>query len=723
MKSTLLCLGLAALLAGCGPNAADDELTDGGDTIPKCKPGEDSDLDGILNSVEGCTRDTDQDGRPDYFDTDSDGDTLPDAQEAGANPGMPRDTDADGAPDYIDKDSDNDGASDGNEDRNHDGALGTCATSCSAGGGCAAGEYCSIRPGGSAGVCTNLMCLGGETDPYNNDTDGDGTQDGSEGTAICNPRGEMGTTGLKEVQFRTSTTGNWKIALELASSYQDLLLSGTAPSAAAAVFDQGSDEVAGFIIAMPASQTTPVLEVTTLNTRIVGASGVGPGGLLSSGSTGKSLDNYDTVRGVTVEINLSGTSDVSSIRNATMARILNVAATNLGSLPGPFGTTTNKFVIAYQVLFRDATTMIVMGAVTSRASFDDPTKTSGWHTDDLGNGTGLATAANTDTIECEQFVVTKVPKADIVWLIDESGSTSEDRALIEMNAVSLFQMAAATGLDFRMGVADLDDGKLGRLSRGPTVPTAYGNWIMPTEATLFASAIRDPSGSEAGDGGTENGFTQLVNVIKNHTPRNGGDPKTFRPDAKMVFIVESDEAPEELSDGMTYPDGSRMNPIAGQPNSSMTIPQAQLDMVNAAVMPLANYLRANDGVFNSIVLLPANPTCNSGGATVGWGYIQLSDQTMGQSASICQTNINTTLTRILDDINGAASPVELSKFPISLSIAVARDGIELPRSRMRGFDYRFAANAIVFFGLPFDPVRPSEVVVSYRRYQMQRPID
>lgn len=65
----------------------------------------------------------------------------------------------------------------------------------------------------------------------------------------------------------------------------------------------------------------------------------------------------------------------------------------------------------------------------------------------------------------------------------------------------------------------------------------------------------------------------------------------------------------------------------------------------------------------------------------------------------------------------------LQKFPISLSIAVARDGIELPRNRMMGFDYRFASNSIVFFGLPFDPARPSEVVVSYRRYQMQRPID
>ena len=134
LSRALAVLSLAVVVSGCGPAESDGEdgggSTDGGP--PACKPAEDSDQDGIPNSIETCTRDTDQDGRPDYFDTDADGDTIPDAQEVGANPAQPRDTDGDGAPDYIDKDSDNDGASDGNEDRNHDGVLGSCTTTCSA---------------------------------------------------------------------------------------------------------------------------------------------------------------------------------------------------------------------------------------------------------------------------------------------------------------------------------------------------------------------------------------------------------------------------------------------------------------------------------------------------------------------------------------------------------------------------------------------------------------
>jgi MYXO-CTERM domain-containing protein len=75
-----------------------------------------TDLDGdsIPDTSEGIgcrvleSRDTDDDGVPDYVDLDSDGDTVPDRNEAGADPVRPVDTDRDGEPDFIDTDSDND---------------------------------------------------------------------------------------------------------------------------------------------------------------------------------------------------------------------------------------------------------------------------------------------------------------------------------------------------------------------------------------------------------------------------------------------------------------------------------------------------------------------------------------------------------------------------------------------------------------------------------------
>lgn len=94
---------------------------------------------------DGCVHgnelpDTDGDGTDDYRDLDTDGDRIPDANEAGSsaqNCGVPTDTDGDGLPDYRDPDSDNDGIDDGDE-----------------------------------------IDIG--TDPHNPDSDNDGTSDGEE---------------------------------------------------------------------------------------------------------------------------------------------------------------------------------------------------------------------------------------------------------------------------------------------------------------------------------------------------------------------------------------------------------------------------------------------------------------------------------------------------------------------------------------------------------------
>ncbi len=78
----------------------------------------DSDADTIPDSTEAGPApnqpiDTDGDGAPDFREQDSDGDSLPDNVEAGGNPAAPMDTDGDGTPDFQDLDSDNDGTQDG----------------------------------------------------------------------------------------------------------------------------------------------------------------------------------------------------------------------------------------------------------------------------------------------------------------------------------------------------------------------------------------------------------------------------------------------------------------------------------------------------------------------------------------------------------------------------------------------------------------------------------
>ncbi|RMA64152.1 hypothetical protein [Ulvibacter antarcticus] len=70
-------------------------------------------------NVEG-TADNDEDGIPNYYDFDDDGDNVLTSAELGLDPTNPQDTDGDGIPDYLDPDDDGDGVLTRNEDLNGD---------------------------------------------------------------------------------------------------------------------------------------------------------------------------------------------------------------------------------------------------------------------------------------------------------------------------------------------------------------------------------------------------------------------------------------------------------------------------------------------------------------------------------------------------------------------------------------------------------------------------
>lgn len=126
-------LGLVCLLVGmsaCGntgdnPGGDTDAGTTDSGPVLRCSSADDPDGDYISTMDEG-TVDTDGDGTPNYQDTDSDGDTITDRDEAGDSncESTPRDTDGDSTPDFLDRDANGDGIDDQTqltEDFDHDG--------------------------------------------------------------------------------------------------------------------------------------------------------------------------------------------------------------------------------------------------------------------------------------------------------------------------------------------------------------------------------------------------------------------------------------------------------------------------------------------------------------------------------------------------------------------------------------------------------------------------
>ena len=80
------------------------------------------DEDNVPTEVEGTILDTDNDGYPNYIDTDDDGDNISTLEEDLNGDGDPTndDTDNDGVPNYLDKDDDNDGIDSINESKTAD---------------------------------------------------------------------------------------------------------------------------------------------------------------------------------------------------------------------------------------------------------------------------------------------------------------------------------------------------------------------------------------------------------------------------------------------------------------------------------------------------------------------------------------------------------------------------------------------------------------------------
>ncbi len=752
-------LALSVGLAGC----ADGSFTsrDGGvprgqeagadgaawsDTFSQeCKPGQDTDGDTIPDDVEGCKgEDVDVDGFPNFADPDSDGDGIPDKVEAGPDGKNPVDTDGDGVPDYLDNDSDGDGVDDKDEDRNGDGIVGCCRTTCGQtikdcpdvkSDECSEGQTCE-----TGNVCSppvDFLCSNGETDPQERITFGDNIPDGDRPTFICTPGSESDPKGLKKMQFKKSSPGDWHVALEPDAVYGAFTINNAAPKEVGAVFDlqDAKKAVAGFIVSVPSNDTDVLKLASELTQRISGLPGTQQNGVtqLSSGGLKQSHDGFPTVLGIQLKIRMAQNATVDQVRNAVVPLILSRPAGDISKLPfQSFGPSEMSHILRAQVLLRNDGRMLVMGAVATETMVGDNKLSTGLHIDDMANGTGLAMAKDRDTVECDPFKLTGTPKADIIWVVDESGSMSNNRLDVANNAKDFFSRAVVSGLDFRMAVTNVvepSDSHVGRFcskvyqfdSKGELVNPADAKdsggadrFLLPSEQDRFESCVKNPPGFE---GNTEWGVANAYHAVEKHLPRKANDPTKIRPDASLIIIVATDELPA----------GIPINPfdpflMIELQTQCVLNPQRQDLIVNQLFKPHMEMWtgKTHKGEGKAVMHVLGGVCNNSCSADVAHGYMELAQALGGTVADVCQKNLGQSLQLIIDSIAGTASAAILEYVPMSASLAVAVGKTVLARSRDTGFDYNPAANSLVFYNVPIQ--KGDQVVASYRRWVEQETI-
>jgi hypothetical protein len=757
-------------------SGSDASFTDGmGNTCTDPKGDEDSD--GISNGDEGCVsgRDSDGDKIPDWQDFDSDDDGIYDDLEKGEkdskgkckgakapDDGWPCDSDKDGVPDYLDVDSDGDGLLDKDEDANGDGQLGCCIVDCKkplgkqqqecllTTDGCGSGQKCV------SGKCTPAVgfgCSNGETDPTNKDTFGDGKLDNERGTFICRDATEDKPQGRKPIQKRKSDStkgGDWHIALETSAKYGELAITGAKAKEAAAVIDMDDtmSEVAGFVISLDTTddkvQDSLTAIMQALNTKPPG--GTGTLTQRASGTQGKSHDKFDFIEGTILDLALSSASNVSTVRNELVGTLLSKQMSDLGNLPSPYGSSHSDFVIRFvsvkRVEFKtdkdgdlvdkddkkikvtggdpmdsgDKTKwrLMIMGAIAGKSNYQDAKRKTGFNVDDLSNGTSLARANDKVYDECDVGTITSLPVADIIWVIDESGSMSDNRNDIVNNANNFFSRALSSGLDFRMGVTNVCSptgsykSSVGHFCSQVSTNTndlgGADRFLLPSEQTIFSSCIKNPPGYE---GGSEYGIVNAKEAVTKHLPRATGAPDKIRPNAKLVIIIATDEVPESFSSAIGYSNFDVCKLPATTQTSINTALQPYLSLFNGTTDPeAAAMFHVIGGVCNN--------SCN---ADVSHGYKELAQQLGGQIGDVCQKDLGNTLQVIIDSIVAGASPLSLEYVPISSSLAVAMDGVEINRDRTNGFDYRTTSTGPVLVFINVKYKKGSEVIASYKRWE------
>src|SRR5690606_22913019 len=141
----------------------------------------------------------------------------------------------------------------------------------------------------------------------------------------------------------------------------------------------------------------------------------------------------------------------------TAAALRDLAATALaGGAPDASAEswrTVSELYLEITTLLNETTSRItVLAAFAPSDAFDDPARETSIRVRDLTNATGVAASGRTLGFNCEMWVTESDPRADFLWLVDTSGSMSDDQQRLGNVAGRFFSTLTEAGVDFRVGI-------------------------------------------------------------------------------------------------------------------------------------------------------------------------------------------------------------------------------------------------------------------------------
>jgi hypothetical protein len=373
----------------------------------------------------------------------------------------------------------------------------------------------------------------------------------------------------------------------------------------------------------------------------------------------------------------------------------------------PDGPTDVDLHVNLLTIYRGPALVVLVASVVAG---DAPSGDQLIRMEELTDGTNVARHGSFTRHVCDQFVTEERAAADILWVVDDSGSMEDDQMAVREAADAMSEILEAANVDYRLGVART----FAPLQNDPR----RGN-LVGGDLTRDLEVFRDRVVVGA-QGGWEPGLQVGIAAIDNMSPRTAPgeeDEERLREDAALIVIHMSDERDQDVEcaacgDGCANGE----SPEEGTPN--FCTEAAGQQVIDRFV---AEYTSRGATTFALVGDLPNGcmQTQTRDDFEPGQGYVEVANATGGTFGSLCG-DMRMNLQNIAFAAVGVTSSYELSATPASATIRVAigppGNGRALPRSRENGFDYDPVTNRISLFGDDVRPQKGDEVVVGYRRW-------
>jgi len=506
-----------------------------------------------------------------------------------------------------------------------------------------------------------------ELDPRRVSTFGDGIRDGDRWIlSACDEENRNAET----VKFFESRAGDWTLALSPAfKNYTELTLANTSNPEAAAVYDDPSAEVAGFLLSKeaPSSQNGPVDPLKASGAVRRALNSVAS---VEQDSTGGSFATHDGKRAATgeYEIEVSNAKSVRKIRDELLFELAPFGRSDAAGLPNSAGTKHGSYKVTVSVVFRTGsagtTQSLISLAATPLSQFRSVDRIR-FRMDDLTNTTNISERVDDHLVNCSTFLPgNDTPRAEFYWVLDQSVSMDEENGTVASFAEEFEKEVRNTALDYRLGVTNTDVRNDGHLR----VPPGWhkSGTVFRSEidgAVIDCSGWSCRSGTEHALEAARRGIT-FMSGLGSQTPSRA---ERIRGDADIVTVVMTDEVAHSIDDFRSKQE-------------------------------YINFFRGRSRVF---------AITGTGGGFLGCAEdaARLRDvalATGGKTASICASNLQKTIRQIIFAAV-ADEAFQLPQTPISSSLRVfVSDGNAgrtwVPRSRSDGFDYFAERNSIALFG-------------------------